>query len=284
MGKLLQISSSVETVPCYYCGSTEGAVWGEENGYHALKCAECGLVYVTPRPRHEDIDEAARTGEHATERGSLSVTGRYRESRVRRHKRIVAAMFGDFAGRGRLRWLDVGAGFGELVKAVTLVFPGAEVTGVEPNEAKRLAARKHGVDLSEASLAELPGRSFDVVSLMNVWSHLPDPGEFLAEVRPLVAEGGCVLIQTGTGGELDSSEEYPDALLLPDHLSFAGEDHVVGILERTGFAVEAVERRREDTISFAALRAAKLLLGRPGRLVVPYRSRFRTLYVRARVA
>ncbi len=271
-----------EQVPCYFCGATEGAVWGEEGGYRALKCARCGLVYVSPRPTRQDIDEAARTGQHATEKGALSVTGRYRQSRVRSRETLIRELFADVVGREGLRWLDIGAGFGELVKAVTRVFPDADVTGLEPNEAKRLKAEERGISLSAARLSSLPSNGFDIASLMNLWSHLDDPGEFLGEVRSLLADGGRILIETGNGADLPTAAAYPDALLLPDHLSFAGERHVVGILTRIGFQIEQVSRRRVDTPTFALIRAAKRILGHPGKLVIPYRSEFRSIYVRAR--
>jgi 2-polyprenyl-3-methyl-5-hydroxy-6-metoxy-1,4-benzoquinol methylase len=275
----LTFLGELEEVPCYYCGADEGSIWGEEAGYSALKCAACGLVYVSPRPRQDLIDEAARTGEHATERGSLAVTGRYRRSRVRHHANLLNAMLADFVKEPR--WLDVGAGFGELGDAVSRVFPGALVTGLEPNEAKRQAAKRRGLELTDAHLEDLAPASFDVISLMNVWSHLPEPATFLSRVRPLLVEDGLLLIQTGNGGDLASASDYPDALLLPDHLSFAGEHHVVGILERTGFEIRAIRKMRADTAAFAARNAAKRLLGRPARLTVPYRSPFRVINVLA---
>lgn len=273
-------AADLEHVSCYFCGSSEASVWGEEAGYRALKCDQCGLVYVSPRPRQEHIDEAARTGEHATERDALEVTGRYRRSRAREQKRVVRAMFGDLPSP--VRWLDVGAGFGELVEAVQHVFPGSQVTGIEPNEAKRRAAAERGIRLDATALAELPARSFDVVSFMNVWSHLPDPEGFFRDAGNLLAERGRILVQTGTGGDLESAADYPDALLLPDHLSFAGERHVIGILERIGFTIEDVRRVRLDTLRFSAEAVVKRVLGRPARLRLPYRSPFRSLYVRAR--
>jgi SAM-dependent methyltransferase len=273
-------TTDLEHVSCYFCGSSEGRVWGEEAGYRALKCAGCGLVYVSPRPRQEQIDEAARTGEHATERDVLKVTGRYRKSRVRGQERVVRAMFGELPAPAR--WLDVGAGFGELVEAVQRVFPGLDVTGIEPNEPKRRAAAEREIRLEPTALADLPPASFDVVSFMNIWSHLPDPEAFFRAARNLLAEGGRILVQTGAGGDLESAADYPDALLLPDHLSFAGERHVVGILERVGFTVEDVRRVRLDTLRFSAESVAKRVLGRPARVRLPYRSPFRSLYVRAR--
>jgi 2-polyprenyl-3-methyl-5-hydroxy-6-metoxy-1,4-benzoquinol methylase len=273
----------LEDVPCYFCGASEGVVWGEEAGYRALKCAGCGLVYVTPRPRQEHIDEAARTGEHTTERNVLDVTGRYRQSRARSQERVIRRLFGDLPADAPLRWLDVGAGFGELVEAAGRVFARAEVTGVEPNEAKRRAAAERGLRLDATALTDLPQHSFDVVSFMNIWSHLPDPETFFRDARSLLAEKGNVLVQTGTGGDLETAAAYPDALLLPDHLSFAGERHVIGILERVGFRVDDVHRERLDTLRFTAESVAKRVLGRPARLTLPYRSSFRALYVRARI-
>jgi 2-polyprenyl-3-methyl-5-hydroxy-6-metoxy-1,4-benzoquinol methylase len=123
--------------------------------------------------------------------------------------------------------------------------------------------------------------SFDVVSVMNVWSHLPDPVAFMKQVRTLLAEGGLILVQTGTGGDLASAADYPDALLLPDHLNFAGERHVVGVLEQVGFEIKSIRRKRADTATFAAQNAVKWLLGRPARLTIPYQSPFRAIYVLA---
>src|SRR3990172_2731059 len=273
----------LEEVFCYYCGAEVGSQWGEEGGYRARKCYECGLVYVSPRPRQEDIDEAVRTGEHVSERGSLSVTGRYRPKRVRRSKRLIGRIFGDLVGRGPLRWLRVGAGFGELLKAVSQIFPDVVVTGIEPNQTKRRVSADRGIFLTGERLDTLPKGNFDVVSVMNVWSHLPDPVEFFTQIAALLVHDGLVLVQTGTGGDLESAEMYPNPLFLPDHLSFAGERHVVGILERIGFQVEDVVRKRADTPGHALECFVKRLLGQQTRLIIPYRSAFRTIYVRARI-
>jgi 2-polyprenyl-3-methyl-5-hydroxy-6-metoxy-1,4-benzoquinol methylase len=172
-------------------------------------------------------------------------------------------MFGDLAGRRALRWLDVGAGFGELLEAVSRIFPEAVVTGIEPNGAKRRAAAGRGLALTDEGLDTLPQGNYDVVSVMNVWSHLPDPVEFFAHIASLLNDDGLVLVQTGNGGDLERAETYPDALFLPDHLSFAGERHVVGILERIGFQVEDVERNRVDTPTHALQCIIKRMLGRP---------------------
>jgi len=63
----------LEPVSCLLCASDDARPWGRENGYTAVKCKRCGLVYV-PWPRLDAISEAARTGLHPTEAGELNVS------------------------------------------------------------------------------------------------------------------------------------------------------------------------------------------------------------------
>ena len=52
----------VEHVPCPLCGSQDHVPWGRENGFAAVRCQGCGLLYVTPRPAAGEIAEANRLG------------------------------------------------------------------------------------------------------------------------------------------------------------------------------------------------------------------------------
>jgi hypothetical protein len=69
----------------------------------------------------------------------------------------------------------------------------------------------------------------------------------------------------------------------PSHIVFAGEKHIRGYLERAGFDVVKVQAERVDTASDFVKNVAKILLGRPFLLRMPYTSRYRQLLVRARL-
>jgi SAM-dependent methyltransferase len=223
-------------LPCYVCGSSESRPCASENGYQAVRCRDCGLVYVSPRPALESISRAAQTGLHAGEQ-ELAVTGEYAKTKVALYLRRLADLYGPgyFHGAGE-RWLDVGSGFGELLEALGQASGGTlRARGLEPNETKSASARERGLAVTFVELSEL-GERFHFISLLNVFSHLPDPPVTLARLRELLEPGGELLLQTGNFAELERSE-IPVSLDLPDHLSFANERLLVRLLERAGFAV-----------------------------------------------
>jgi 2-polyprenyl-3-methyl-5-hydroxy-6-metoxy-1,4-benzoquinol methylase len=275
--------AGMEAVDCPYCQANWPRPWGVENGFSAVKCGGCGLVYVNPRPSSSAISEATRLGQHTIGTGQLDVAYTRSARKIRRYARRVEAMYRAeiFSGRP-IRWMDIGAGFGELVEALrTILPPGSEIVGIEPMERKVASAQSRGLAISDTALDAVTG-DYDVVSIVNILSHLPDPDAFIARVSRLVRPGGSLYLVTGNGGDLDSRAEYPDRLDLPDHLLFTGERHIAGFLERHGLTVEKTDARRLDTPLWTAKSLVKRALGRRAHVAIPYRSRFRDVSVKAR--
>lgn len=279
------LSEALDPIACPLCRETRSSPWGAENGYQAVKCAGCGLVYVNPRPRLAQISEANKIGEHATADGTLDVVFRRHPGKLRHYRRIVAQMFRDEIAAGApMSWLDVGAGFGELVEVLQGILPaGSRVEGIEPMRQKAAHARERGLPVHTATLPEVRER-FDVVSLINVFSHLPDFDAFLGEIRGVLRPGGTLFLETGNGGDLDDASGYPDVLFLPDHLVFAGIGHMRTFLERNGLQVTAVEQRRVDTPAWVARNLVRRVLGKPVPLRLPHTLPFRTMFIKARAA
>jgi 2-polyprenyl-3-methyl-5-hydroxy-6-metoxy-1,4-benzoquinol methylase len=275
---------TLEMVACASCASDRSDLWGEENGFRAVKCRDCGLVYVNPRPSTGEITEGNKLGEHKTTTGSLDVLFGRSEKKVRHYERMVRRLFAAEIRVGRpITWLDVGAGYGELVEALRNVLPkGSVVLGIEPMLAKAATAVERGLPVRTLTLTEVD-QSFDVVSLINVLSHLPNVPEFLSAISAKVKPGGTVLLETGNGGDLRSAKDYPDILFLPDHLMFAGVGHVKGFLTRSGFEAVETHSARRDTLAWTVKNVVKRLLGRPVKLGLPYRSPFRTVFFKARL-
>jgi SAM-dependent methyltransferase len=259
-------SESLQHVPCYLCESTLASAWAEEAGYEALRCGGCGLVYVSPRPPDAEISDAVALGMHGDEEAVLStVSGGIEARRVEQFRRRLVSLLGNTLGADPVvRWLDVGAGYGEFVLAVRkVVHAGSSVEGIEPCEPKaRWAETHHGFIRSGRTLGDCPG-PFDVVSLMNVLSHLPEPVAFIHQLSDRLEAGGHLILETGNGAELDRSA-YPGPLFLPDHLSFFGEPQLVRLLEGAGLRVVRIERHeagssRLPLIAFARNQAMNLV-------------------------
>jgi hypothetical protein len=122
-----------------------------------------------------------------------------------------------------------------------------------------------------------------LVSFVDVFSHVPDFGAFLRDVRAVLEPGGEIFMETGNLADLDDRAEFPDELGVPDHLVFGGEAQLRRYLGQAGFEVTRIARQRVDgAVNFAKC-AVKKLLGRPASLRVPYTSNYRQLLLRARL-
>ena len=118
----------------------------------------------------DTIDEAAKTGLHATERGRLKVVGRFEPKKVRFYRDRVLSLFGQDALIGKdISWLDIGAGYGELVQAVGGLVANQTESLVSSPACQSSRARRRGLDVRNWSMGELDA-TFDVVSMINVFS------------------------------------------------------------------------------------------------------------------
>lgn len=273
-------------VPCPLCGAEEYQHWGSENGYDMVRCRACRFLYCNPQPTEEARRREVELGQHAGD-NTIDVNFRRNPFKIRSYGRLLGSdeFFGPlFASGAPVRWLDVGCGYGELIEAVGKIAPaGSTIVGVEPNAAKATSAREAGLDVRNTFDLDEVGDGWDVISLINVFSHLTDPAGFIAELTERLAPGGRLFMETGNAAEIEA-EEYPDPLYLPDHLCFAGEEHLRRLLTEQGYEVEAVRRDRRDGAVWAGWAAVRKLRGRESELFVPYRSPFRTMFISGRLA
>jgi hypothetical protein len=275
---------SLEIVACPYCGSSKNKPWAQERGFMAVRCQDCRILFCNPRPSQTLIDSAVQTGRHGPEAQGLVVTSRRVGAKVARYRRVFADMFGDLWRAGEpISWLDVGAGYGEVLEAVrALAPPGSRILGLEPMRPKALAARMRGLEIVEDYLR--PGQSkVRVVSVVDVFSHVPDFSAFLADVREALESDGELFIETGNLADLEIRDDFPYELGLPDHLVFAGERHIIGYIQRAGFEIVSIRRKRIDGVVNLAKNVVKKFIGRPAVFGLPYASRYRQIQIRARL-
>ncbi len=230
------------------------------------------------------IDSAVRTGAHGAEVDGLAVAARRVSRKVSHYEHVLGRLFGDVWQRNEpVTWVDVGAGYGELLEAVSRLAPaGSRIEGLEPMRPKATAARGRGLLVTEDYLRPTHAQ-VQFISFVDVFSHLPDFRAFLADVRYVLLPGGEIFMETGNLADAEDRSEFAGELGVPDHLVFAGERHIRGYLEESGLDVVRIERQRADGLVNSAKCVAKALLGRPTQLRIPYTSRYRQLLIRARL-
>jgi SAM-dependent methyltransferase len=250
---------------CYNCGSEQNTFYADENGFSLVKCSGCGLLFVDDRPDDNEISHAHTQGKH---RGAeeFDMTGMFDPGKVPHYLKVLEDLFqGDFSGK---TWLDIGCGHGEFMLAVQKYGPDQiTVKGTEPNVHKQESARKRGLDVGYFDIESHPER-YDYISMLNVYSHLPNPPAFLQSLKRLMNPGGELILETGDTAGLAAKVNFRP-FYLPDHLSFASEKIVVGILERLGF--EVIEVKKYPFLQFSLNRIAREFI----KAFLPkYKSRF----------
>lgn len=274
----------MDNILCPYCRENDYNIWANELGFNAVRCRKCALIYVNPRPTLASISEAVKTGAHSSEAVYLNVKAKPDSAKVSRYRRIFSQMFHDvWDSEQPVSWLDVGAGYGEVVEAVSGLAPsGSKVEGLEPMKPKAAYAQSRGLLISEDYLRPSHAK-VDFISAVDVYSHLPDFSEFLCVVKSVLRPGGEIFIETGNLADLHNRDEFPGELGLPDHLVFAGECHLRGTLEKAGFEIVRIKKTRIDGVVNLVKNIVKKLIGRPSNVRLPYTSSYRSLLVRARM-
>jgi 2-polyprenyl-3-methyl-5-hydroxy-6-metoxy-1,4-benzoquinol methylase len=273
---------NLEHINCPFCNKNSYTEWASENNFTAVKCNNCGLVYVNPRPSMNSISEANKIGEHkskADRKNKIRNLRSYRLFNVFKinsfKKRIKKFFTGDEIKNKVISWLDVGAGYGEFIQALKkLASKKSQIKGIEPNLPKVKVAQKLGLDITDKKLDEIT-ELFEYISLINVFSHLPDPVKFISDLSKKLIPNGKMLIVTGNGADV-APEDYPDNYNFPDHLVFTGERHLSEILERAGFNIIRIKKYKSFIPENILVKLIKLLLSRDSAVS---KGPFRSLWV-----
>ena len=188
----------MSTEPCKACGAA-----GRVRGDGILSCSGCGLARLDPFPSDDEIRAIYGDGYYDAWGMMEAEAKEAVRSMKRAYFRRRLAELGP-AGRGRAL-LDVGCATGFLLEEARE--EGYEPYGVELSAfGAREAGRTFPGRIFQGTLAAagFPDGRFDVVTLMDLIEHVPDPPEFLREVRRVLAPGGRLLIVTPDQGGLSA--------------------------------------------------------------------------------
>jgi len=228
----------MEEIACIFCNIRSAHVLIEENGYLGRKCANCGLIYISPRPPAEAVaqlyeNDNAQIAAHA----HIAL-----ERRSRLYARHHLGILGKFAPGGSL--LEIGAGAGYFLAEARKL--GYRPYGIEFNGAQAEFIRS-GLQIpceqSPLGPASFGGTSFDVIYHCDVMSHFYDPVDEFLRMRAALRPGGWLMFETGNGGDIEPKYlEHIHSFQYPDHLFFFGLANIRTLLDRSGFDLVEVHR------------------------------------------
>jgi len=239
----------MESVHCNLCGAdnyTEYLTRGDLNlftkgTFRLVRCLECGLVYLNPRPSAKEIQSY-----YLDDYDQYSVAVRDEKSTLVRlarryglRKRIRAILH--YKSKGRL--LDVGCATGDFLAEMHKV-RGWDVYGVEPSPVASQYARQHlGVSVRTGLFDEVgfTEGSFDVITMWNVLEHLSDPFHSLSTINRLLASNGLLVVSTPILDSLDARMfgPYWIGYEIPRHLYIFSTETLKAMFRRAGFKIIA---------------------------------------------
>lgn len=252
-----------EYIDCPVCSSPNKELFFEKDWFKFSRCRECGMVYLNPR-----LNEQATYAFYNSEWNAIYNETKFDEDSSSTRlddeinqanlERVLEARRGQ---RGAL--LEIGSAKGFFLRAAKAA--GFEVHGLELNERNALRSREFigdtvlNIDLFSA---KYPDERFDVLYMRDVFEHVPNPREMLAEMYR-IARPGCVVFI-----EVPNIEGLMYKLVRQRHICVFGFEHLnywapatLGkALENAGFHVRDVIHSSLDF----SLRDVFLAYARPG--------------------
>jgi len=239
----------LETVRCNLCGADDTIPVTEIDGFHIVRCRQCGLVYVNPRYQREVLQEIYTETyyDHDGIKNGLEFFGyenyladkdNIRATFAKRLRTIES-----YAPRGHL--LDIGCATGfflDLARENGWKVMGTEVSAFSAQYARETL----GLDVRMGTLRDLhfEDQMFDAVTVWDVIEHVPDPLSELQEVQRILRDGGLVSIITP---DVDSwvarslGNRWEEFRRVREHIYFFSRRTMVQTLHKAGFDVLKIQ-------------------------------------------
>ncbi|MCI0401972.1 MAG: class I SAM-dependent methyltransferase [Acidobacteria bacterium] len=195
----------LEDALCEICGKDEAELLFEVDGYKLVRCRDCGLSYINPRPA-----AASRQYQSQTEyfdKTAFDPAGEKEQlesplSWDRHRFRLLAA------GLPPGRLLDVGCGTGRFM--LQAMRGGWEVAGVEFNphgaELARQTTRAE-VFVGTVDASPFAAASFDAASMLHVLEHVHHPRGTLRRLHLLLRPRARLLVEVPDFGSPRAQRE-----------------------------------------------------------------------------
>jgi SAM-dependent methyltransferase len=191
-------------------------------------CSNCGLVYQSPRKSEAELREFYLGEYRRIYQGDEGPTQKDITVQVARAG-VIFDLLLDNGVEHINHYLDIGSSTGLLLEKIKQEFH-CQVTGIEPGNAYREYAISKGLEVFESleAMTASGERKFDLITMMHVLEHIPDPVDYLHRLRSdLMTEQGKLLVEVPNLYAHDSFEVA--------HLTCFSRHSLVELLGKAGF-------------------------------------------------
>ncbi|MEK6790291.1 MAG: class I SAM-dependent methyltransferase [Deltaproteobacteria bacterium] len=188
--RLTAADNVMTIVACNLCGSSDERLITVQSSYRVVRCADCGFVYVNPRPDEATLERMYVKYLPDKMLDPLSWDSYMKEVFSK------AASFLSAQLPNNARLLDVGCGYGFFlseIKAISRI----KASGIDVSKTAVSVASGRGLDVQLGTLdtIKFDDNAFDAITMFYVLEHIPDPARALREIRRILKPEGALLLR-----------------------------------------------------------------------------------------
>jgi len=214
------------------------------NGRDVIDCETCGFLHVVPLPQQCELEAAYREAYYSDEKPAYlkRATADLSWFELGFHDRLN--LYHQHLPTDQRHLLEIGSGPGWFLK--TAQDAGWSVLGVEPSRQAAQHARSLGIRIIEGFFGtdlETSLETYDVVQLINMLEHVPDPINIVNRIREHLNPGGLISVTVPNDfnpfqmslnvcGDMDPWWVVPE-----HHLNYFTFDSLSKLLTSAGFEI-----------------------------------------------
>lgn len=232
MQREVYTKSDVKYVCCPLCDTSQHKeIYKERGALGIVRCSNCSLLYVNPKLKDPEKIYWGDADKYFNE-ARLIFEGKAKHHRDPNYLADLKVIY-KYKTSGN--FLDVGTNMGFFLRNAWDW--GWNLYGVEPSPSLSEMARKYfNLNVKTAFLQEagFTDSFFDIVTMTDVFEHLSEPGEVLAEVHRILKSDGILFIKV-PNGLFNLFKFYISKIMgrLKDFDLFDSYEHVVHYSQKT---------------------------------------------------
>ncbi len=218
--------------------------WEFPETFRLVKCTRCGLIFVSPRPKK---DEISKFYPKKTYWNSNAKSGFWKKRRESLYGKTLYKEISKRTTRGKI--LDIGSGTGLFLSG--LKEKGWKVSGIDISKvATEISDKEFGIKIKTGDFltTNFPTNHFDTVSLNGTLEHMYKPKEVLEKVAKVLKSDGLLEITVpnmeGLGAKIFGKTWY--GIDVPRHLYHFTSRTLCDMLLRSGFKIEKMSHSCPD--------------------------------------
>lgn len=222
---------------CPACENTKSREIGLKNGYALEKCSGCGTMFAELSFDNEKTaEEVQNLYDHYYDFANYSLP---KAAEISLQK--IVESFADFRQTGN--FLDIGFGEGGMLSVAEKNDWKCFGTELSPQALKYGEERGWTVSNDAFSDDRFPKNEFDIVTMIELIEHVPNPDFFFETASKLLRPGGLIFLTTPNNNSINRRWLGTDWSVIspPEHITIWSPSGMKKALSRNGFILRKVK-------------------------------------------